>query len=753
MRQADSANRDNIKAELPGTVQVNLADLVKSEATLSWPEDQNDHLMNIVVDVMKKGALDPKCSHSVLNFVSRQTKSTRNAKLFMDLSGMPAMLRLKARCASTYPFLVSVVIRNCIDDDVLLTNVYEKTIRAMLATPSHPPATMSEYASSKSKDFSDTLNQLAPLSSRNPLVFTEAFNKLARLSGSEVLPMKKAAAATGSAEGQANPSSSSASVLQTPTTSAASAPAASSSSTTIVENNERAVSVIRMMISEVFDGEFPTTGQTRMLSQEKILTILAEIIKSYPSLAITIAETQHNGKSALHSLMDTYISAPAEKSDTANALKTLIAVIAASHNVSKAQEILVVDIKAALAAYSEKALELRRESVILQNHPDSDQEEREMAFDELHKDEKILLTKVSELCGIIITMCQSCPPPHHHHHSERRERVHHNQNAVMKLFHKKKMCADLVKTIHCLELSTKDSLDTVNQILKTLETLLEGSASPGSVNQASRSFMEMFAGRSAARERRDQLEREMDQLIGDELNFDPEMRNLLRRLNDDSVPLRARRVEEPVEDDEGSDQSDRERSDSPSEASEHGAAEEARMVPVPRDAIQVFPGDVNMVAAEPAEVNPAPVAEAEDAEMPLEREAEDEGDEDDEDADHDEDNNVDDHPREEEDDDEDVDDEEDGDDDDDDQEVVHMEQNPEPAVRRLLVEEDDDEDDDGDEDGDSMEDDPRGMDLDDDYFEMGGPFADVRMDDMIFPSFGRSAAAFADMFRDDFDFL
>lgn len=762
MKQGDGTTRENIKAELPSTVEVSIPDLMTSEEKLSWSEEHNDKLLDLATQIIQSGALDPKCSHSMLSFVSRLTKSQRNAIKFMELGGVEAVLRLRARCASTYPFLVSVIIRNCIDDDILLSHVYEKTIRSYIAVPNHPPVSMSDYAASKAKDFSDTLNLMAPLSSRNPLVFTEAINKLARMSGSDILPVMKDKKSTGSVSSVADVSF--ASNASASTSTAPQAPTTSSSSHTVIENNSRAEHIISMMINEVLYGDFPAVGQTRMLSQEKILQVLAEIIKSYPSLAIIIAESQAEGRSALHSLIDTYTNCPADKMETANALRTLIAVISASQNSAKAQELLVLDMKNALSAYSEKASDLRIEQANLQTDKESD--EREEAVAALKKQEADILQKISELCAIIVIMCQSCPSHHHSHHSGHRER--HSQNAVMKLFHKKKMCADLVKTIHCLQLSTKDSLDTVNQILKTLDTLLEGSTTTTSLSiSAPRSIMEMMAaGRPMARERREVAaggivmnERDIDGLFQrDGIAFDGEMHNLLRRLQGDHWRGGGQRAAQPAaEDGEGSEIYERERSDSPSEASERAGDEEVR-----DDAVETGDGEVEMADAQEDAAPPGQII-AVQMEIPQAEGEEDGEDEEDEEDDDDDQNAPDaeeeDNDREDEDDDDDDDDDEDEEEDEgDEQDVMRVvEPNPEPAgVRRIFDDEDDDdEEDDADEDGDSMEDDAAPIEIEDDYFDIGGPFDMHRMEDVMFPpSFGRPAVtAFADIFRDDFDFL
>ncbi|PIC34687.1 hypothetical protein B9Z55_014266 [Caenorhabditis nigoni] len=752
MKQTDSTIREIIRTDIPSNVTVSIPDLMASEARLTWPEEENDKLLELSVKILKTGALDPKCSHSMLSFISRLTKHKRNAEKFVDLNGVVSIFRLRARCASTYPYLVSVIIRNCIDDETLLTHVYEKTIRSYIAAPNHPPISMSEYGI-KPKEFVDTLNFMAPLSSRNPLVFTEAVNKLARLNGPDIVPMPK----------EKKPATSTSTAPDAAASTSSAPPTTSASSHTVIDNNEIAIGIVSMMVHEVIYGDFPTVGPTRMLPQDKILTILAEIIKSYPSLAIIVAECRDEQLSALYSLIDTYVSAPVDKLEVTNALKTLIAVISASQNSTKAQDLLVTDVKSALISYSEDAYKVRQEQE--KNKAEKESEEREDAAAELEKQEEEILQKISELCSIIIIMCQSCPAPHHHH-SDRHHRERLSQNAVMKLFHKKKICADLVRTIHCLQLSSKESLDAVNQILKTLDTLLEGSSASGPAGLSSaRSFMEFLGARPVGRERRvlaagDPIEREIESMINrDGFAFDGEMQSLLRRLQGDDWRAGPPRAGQPGgEDEEGSDIFERERSDSPSEASEHVGDEDVR-----DDAVETGDGEVEveMVDVQEDAANPPGELVAVQMEIPQDDGEDDGEDEEDEEDDEDDDNQdaqegEEDENDREEDDDEDEEDEEDDEGEEQEEAMRVVEPNPEPAgVRRLYDEEDDDDEEDADEDGDSMEDDVARLDLDDDYFDIGAPFDVHRMDDMIFPpSFGRpGVTAFADIFRDEFDFL
>ncbi|KIH46007.1 hypothetical protein ANCDUO_23943 [Ancylostoma duodenale] len=84
-------------------------------------------------------------------------------------------------------------------------------------------------------------------------------------------------------------------------------------------------------------------------------------------------------------------------------------------------------------------------------------------------------------------MLDSCPSSSASlSHSHHRHLLGGAPSPITKLFHKKKICNDLVKTITYLQLSQKEAIDTVNTVLKTLETLMRSTNSSGaSANAAS----------------------------------------------------------------------------------------------------------------------------------------------------------------------------------------------------------------------------------------------------------------------------
>ncbi|KAK6026385.1 HECT-domain protein [Ostertagia ostertagi] len=220
--------------------------------------------------------------------------------------------------------------------------------------------------------------------------------------------------------------------------------------------------IVQLLLRECLHGEWPSEssvplGHTRMISRGAILSLLAELVKSYPGVASLICEAKEDGQSVIHQLIEHFIDGSQEK-DTLGSLKTLISILAACNHSPKAQESLVSDMKASLLAVGNSSLS-----------------------------SSAICSKITELCSLLVMMLDSCPSSmtslSHSHH---RHLLGGAPSSITKLFHKKRICNDLVKTITYLQLSQKEAIDTVNTVLKTLETLMRTTnSSNSSANAAS----------------------------------------------------------------------------------------------------------------------------------------------------------------------------------------------------------------------------------------------------------------------------
>ncbi|KAJ1356705.1 hypothetical protein KIN20_014444 [Parelaphostrongylus tenuis] len=425
MKQTDGvACNQAVFAELPDGAEIDIENSYEigiQERESVWSTAEMSRLLVIVVCLLHKSLIHHTAAHTILAFVARLTREPSCAANFIQQGGVAALLQLRCSTTPSTSVLTSLIIRQCIDDENMMAQVMEKSIRVVTNPVQSTP--LSEYlgmSENKPKDWCETLNKLAPLSSRCPAIFVTSMEKCAKLDG--------------------------ALMVSTATKPHFSAPS----------NNERTQQIVQMLLRECLHGEWPSEnsvplGHTRMMSRGAILSLLAELVKSYPGVASLICEAKDEGQSVVHQLIEYFIDGSQEK-DTLGSLKTLISILAACNHSPKAQESLVSDMKASLISVGNSSLS-----------------------------STAICSKVSELCSLLVMMLDSCPSSSTSlSHSHHRHLLGGAPNSITKLFHKKRICNDLVRTITYLQLSQKEAIDTVNTVLKTLETLMRSTNSSSS---------------------------------------------------------------------------------------------------------------------------------------------------------------------------------------------------------------------------------------------------------------------------------
>ncbi|KHJ99297.1 hypothetical protein OESDEN_00722 [Oesophagostomum dentatum] len=421
MKQTDGlACNQAVFAELPDGAEIDIETLKKSERESVWTTAETSRLLVMVVSLLHKSLIHHTAAHTILAFVARLTRDSNCAVNFIQQGGIPAVLQLRCSTTPSTSVLTSLIIRQCIDDENMMAQVMEKSVRVVTNPVQSTP--LSEYlgmSENKPKDWCETLNKLAPLSTRCPGIFVNTMEKSAKLDGTLMV-------ATSSKPHYSPPTS-----------------------------NERTQQIVHLLLRECLHGEWPSEssvplGHTRMISRGAILSLLAELVKSYPGVASLICEAKEDGQSVIHQLIEHFIDGTQEK-DTLGSLKTLISILAACNHSPKAQELLVSDMKASLVSIGNSSLS-----------------------------STAICSKVSELCSLLVMMLDSCPSSSASlSHSHHRHLLGGAPSPITKLFHKKKICNDLVKTITYLQLSQKEAIDTVNTVLKTLETLMRSTNTSG----------------------------------------------------------------------------------------------------------------------------------------------------------------------------------------------------------------------------------------------------------------------------------
>ncbi|VDP31490.1 unnamed protein product, partial [Heligmosomoides polygyrus] len=508
MKQTDGlACTQAVFAELPEGSDIDIETLMKSERESVWTTSDASRLLIIVVSLLHKSLIHHTAAHTILAFVARLTREPSCAANFIQQGGIAAVLQLRCSTTPSTSVLTSLIIRQCIDDENMMAQVMEKSVRVVTNPVQSTP--LSEYlgmSENKPKDWCETLNKLAPLSTRCfvrcPAIFVNSMEKCAKLDGTVMvststkphysaptsnertqqivqLLLRECLHGEWPSETENKPKDwcetlnklaplSTRCFVRCPAIFVNSMEKCAKLDGTVMvststkphysapTSNERTQQIVQLLLRECLHGEWPSEssvplGHTRMISRGAILSILAELVKSYPGVASLICEAKEDGQSVIHQLIEHFIDGTQEK-DTLGSLKTLISILAACNHSPKAQESLVSDMKASLLSIANSSLS-----------------------------SSAICTKITELCSLLVMMLDSCPSsPASLSHSHQRHVLSGAPSSITKLFHKKKICNDLVKTITYLQLSQKEAIDTVNTVLKTLETLMRSTNSSGS---------------------------------------------------------------------------------------------------------------------------------------------------------------------------------------------------------------------------------------------------------------------------------
>ncbi|PAV89438.1 hypothetical protein WR25_24388 [Diploscapter pachys] len=468
MRQTRSATNANgnptpsgsspVNVEIPNgdtPTTVNLTAIVQAESESIWNRDMSSKLIILIVRILHKNHIHHTAAHSLLSFIARLTKHSEHASDFLQQGGIAAIIQLHCAPSPSTIKLTSIIIRHCLDDENLIAQVFEKCIRSHASVPQ--ANFLTDYlgvAPNRPKEWYETLYKLAPLAIRSPSVFVSIMEqkvKAEQQSSNQMMTFNV------NGKSELKP------IL-----------------------NERTTEIVQLLLNEAVHGEWDTQPQasnaplappqTRMLSRADIMLLLSELTKSYPCVAPIICEAKDQQLSVMQILIDKYTQAPAQEQrfgfgkPMSGALKTLVSVLAQSNHSPKAQESLVTDVKNVVANLQNTQIPQQQQQ---------QQQTLPAALPQKDKEEKptptvsdVVSKRLNEICQLIQTMCECCetqlpaPPAH-----RRMAPVTHNP--IVKLFHKKRIANDLIRTIHMLKLNNKESIESVHNILKTLDALMK----------------------------------------------------------------------------------------------------------------------------------------------------------------------------------------------------------------------------------------------------------------------------------------
>ncbi|XP_066283508.1 E3 ubiquitin-protein ligase HUWE1-like [Branchiostoma lanceolatum] len=236
-----------------------------------------------------------------------------------------------------------------------------------------------------------------------------------------------------------------------------------------------------------------------LMTKSAILKLLAELVRSYASVALQISQYHYTAGqvdgikedgTVLAYVLDNLLPTGTDDTDkdTPMLARTLLAAIAASNHSPDAQGLLVQEVKAALS----RALALPESSdkhtrvqalvgligTMMEACPPTGGFQQHQVGHYVHVtlDIRELCdkhTRVQALVGLIGTMMEACPPTggFQQHQQAFKSQQQNSMNNMIRIFLRRGLVTDLARIPHSLDLSSPNMATTVNAALKPLETL------------------------------------------------------------------------------------------------------------------------------------------------------------------------------------------------------------------------------------------------------------------------------------------
>ena len=452
--------------------------------------DQSEALLRAAVGLIAV-PVHPDALNAILRLCLRLTRNFNDAALFAELGGIKLLLGLtQSSSFAGFSSLASLLVRHVLEDEQTLKLTMEKIIRSSVATSN----------SANTKELHYMLRSLAPAACREPETFTNVSREILRVDLSlfkradeedqrlllKCLPGKSSVSAPPLKEvsktvlkdlldflvqaepdepgdppddstnkhddlselptTMANIISSGSSNVQCPSTSRV----IRQSSNELMPNVSDTSKEIKESASKESKESDEAKSKRHLLPKSAICRLLAEMVKSYPGCAKLITEHMYTAGiselvkedcSALSFILDELLTSNTDK-EAASLVKMLVAALASCNHAPEAQTSLVTEVKNALT--------------------------RSLSMTEC----SLKHTKVQALAGLVSTMIEHCPASAMTANNQlpfKSQTV--NMNNIVKCMLKKGLITDLTRVTHALDLSSPSMANTVNAILKPLETL------------------------------------------------------------------------------------------------------------------------------------------------------------------------------------------------------------------------------------------------------------------------------------------
>ncbi|KHN86002.1 E3 ubiquitin-protein ligase HUWE1 [Toxocara canis] len=434
------------------------------DSIVEWNEVVRTRMVPVVISLMSVQGLDSNAIHALLILAARITRNAEVAAQMLREGGVQAVVNVAGTPLATRALLVALVVRHCLDDDTSLCQIFEKTIRTVAAGGYNLNPSSSRWhhrMPRTTREWLHAMRALAPLCARHPRLFMSTMERVARKQNGQISAV--------------------------PVPPCESGPKLPPPSAPIRQ-------VVQQLMGHVMD--FSWDNNNRVVTRASLIRLIAELVKSYSAVATLVAESQHpSAHSALVTLLDKCIvpasdadsgDSPSSAAELLTSVKSLVISLASCNHSPKAQEALVTDLgialRVALADLDPKIATVKMLEGFDEENEEPQAETEEDSTETDAEEEENADEEIKALCDMIVLARDVCPAGGHE--ARATGSAHSQLNPILRLLVKKRICIELAKVPWHLNLSTKEGVDALNHVLKTLDELTRSINSAASGAQA-----------------------------------------------------------------------------------------------------------------------------------------------------------------------------------------------------------------------------------------------------------------------------
>ncbi|VDK86830.1 unnamed protein product, partial [Litomosoides sigmodontis] len=305
--------------------------LSESKEHKNWSETVHDRLVPAVISLLGLSNIDATSIHAILILTARITRDFRIAREFLQIirclnveievhgvtkadskhGGVQTVINMLGSAVPSLAVLAALIIRHCLDDEIAVRQIFEKTVRTIAAGgyTINPPLTRTPRTT---RDWLHAIRALSPLCARHPQIFAATMERVTRKQKDQitVLPMTPI-----------DPSC----------------------------KQWAACSPIKQVLTHLLNHtlDFSWEDSSRVINRASLLRLIAELAKSYSIVATLVAESHDlNGQPFMVSLLSKCVvpGGSAADGNLSLAVKAFVAAIASCSHSPKAQESLISSI-------------------------------------------------------------------------------------------------------------------------------------------------------------------------------------------------------------------------------------------------------------------------------------------------------------------------------------------------------------------------------------------------------------------------